>query len=76
MNLPENALIEWLWLQKDKTKYFLQSKVYVVYLIISVVSKTGFAIFLAHLVCLKSEKSEMPGNLQVHVSRITLIPSS
>jgi hypothetical protein len=55
-------------LQKDKTKYFPKSKVYVVYLVISVVSKTGFGIFLAHLVCLKSEKSEMPENFQVHVS--------
>jgi hypothetical protein len=34
----ENALIEWL--QKDETKYFLKSKVYGVYLVISVVSKT------------------------------------
>jgi hypothetical protein len=50
----ENALIECL--QKDTTKYFLKSKVYVVPLVISVVSKTGFEIFLAHLVCLKSEK--------------------
>jgi hypothetical protein len=44
-------------------------------LVISRVSKTGFGIFLAHLVCLKSEKSEMPGNFQVHdsyVSGITL----
>jgi NO-binding membrane sensor protein with MHYT domain len=43
---------------------------------ISAVSKTGFGIFSAHLVCLKSEKSEMPGNFQVYISRITLIPSS
>jgi hypothetical protein len=34
----------------------LKFKVYVVSLIISVVCKTGFGIFLAHLVCLKSEK--------------------
>jgi hypothetical protein len=46
------ALIEWL--QTETTKYFLKSKVYVVSLVISVVSKTGFGIFLAHLVCLKS----------------------
>jgi hypothetical protein len=50
----ENALIEWL--QKDTTNYFPKSKVYVVSLIISVVSKTGFGIILAHLVCIKSEK--------------------
>jgi hypothetical protein len=60
---------------KDTTKYFLKFKEYVVPLVISVVSKTGFGIFLAHLVCLKSKKSEMPGNFQVHVSRITLILS-
>jgi hypothetical protein len=66
----ENALE---WLQKATTKYFLKSKVYVVSLVSSVVSKTGFGIFPAHLVCLKSEKSEMPGIFQVHVSRITLI---
>jgi hypothetical protein len=50
----ENALIEGL--QKETTKYILKSKVYVVYLVISVVLKIGFVIFLAHLVCLKSEK--------------------
>jgi ADP-heptose:LPS heptosyltransferase len=50
----ENALIEWL--QKATTKYFPKSKYYVVSLIISSVSKTGFVIFLAHLVCLKFEK--------------------
>jgi hypothetical protein len=44
------------WLQKDTTKYFPKFKVYVVSLIIGVVSKTGFGNFLAHLVCLKSEK--------------------
>jgi hypothetical protein len=46
----------------------------VVSFVISVVSKTGFGIFLAHLACLKTEKSEMPGKFHVHVSRITLIP--
>jgi hypothetical protein len=56
----ENALIKWF--QKNTTKYFLRSKVYVVSLIISVVFETGFGIFLAHLVCHKSEKSEMAGN--------------
>jgi hypothetical protein len=70
----ENVLIEWL--QKDTTKYFLKFKVYVVSLVINVVSKTGFGIFLAHLVCLKYAKSEIPGKFQVHVSRITLISSS
>jgi hypothetical protein len=51
----KNAPIDWL--QKDTKKYFLKSKVYIVVsLLISVVSKTGFEIFLAHLVCLKSEK--------------------
>jgi hypothetical protein len=52
----ENALIEWL--EKDTTKYFLKSKVYVVSLVMSVVSKTAFGIFLAHLVCLKSENQK------------------
>jgi hypothetical protein len=61
---------------KRLNKIFPEIQVYVVYLAISVVSKTGFGIFLAHLACLKSEKSEMPENFQVHVSRITLIPSS
>jgi hypothetical protein len=46
-------------------------RLYVVYLVISAVSKTGFGIFEAHLLPLKSEKSEMPENFQVHVSRIT-----
>jgi hypothetical protein len=50
----ENASIEQL--QKDTKKYFLKSKVYVVSLIIIVVFKTGFVIYLAHLVCIKSEK--------------------
>jgi hypothetical protein len=50
----ENSLIEWL--QKDTATYFLKSKVYVVSLILSLVSKTSFGIFLAHLVRLKSEK--------------------
>jgi hypothetical protein len=68
------ALIELL--QKDTIKYFQKFKVCVVSLKINVVSKAGFGIFLAHLVCLKSEKSEMPGKFQVHVSRITLILSS
>jgi hypothetical protein len=45
-------------------------------LVRNVVFKTGLEIFLAHLVCLKSEKQEMPGNFQVQVSRITLITSS
>jgi hypothetical protein len=48
----------------------------VVYLVINAVSKTGFGIFVAHLVYLKSEKSEMPENFQVLVSKITLVPSS
>jgi hypothetical protein len=43
----ENALI---------TIFFLKSKVLVVSLLINVVCKTGFVNFLAHLVCLKSEK--------------------
>jgi hypothetical protein len=49
---------------------------YAVSLVISVVSKTDFGIFVAHLVWLKSEKSEMSGNFLVHVSRITIICSS
>jgi hypothetical protein len=53
----ENALIERL--QKDPTKYFPKSKYYVVSLVIILVFKTGFGIFLAHLICLKSEKKEM-----------------
>jgi hypothetical protein len=40
----------------------------VVSLVISVVSKTGLGIFLAHLVFLKSEKSGMPENFQVHLN--------
>jgi hypothetical protein len=51
--------------ERYKKKYLPKSKVYLVSLIISAVSKTGFGIFLAQLVCLKSEKSEMPGNFQV-----------
>jgi hypothetical protein len=62
--------------QKDTTKYFLKSKVYVVSLIISVVSKTGFGIFLAHLVCFKSEHLEITGNFKMHVSRMPLILKS
>jgi hypothetical protein len=61
----ENALIEALieWLQKDTTKCFLKSIVYVVSLIMSVVSKTGFGIFLSTS-CLS----------QIWKIRITLIP--
>jgi hypothetical protein len=54
--VSEIILNEFELLQIDTTKYFLKSKVYVVSLVISAVSKTGFEIFLAHLVCLKSEK--------------------
>jgi hypothetical protein len=55
MNLPKAMKIT-SKKKKNTTKYYLKSKVYVVYLAISVVSKTGFGIFLAHLVGLKSEK--------------------
>jgi hypothetical protein len=48
----ENVLI-------DSKKYFSKSKGYVVSKIISIASKTGFGMFLAHLVFLKSEKLEM-----------------
>jgi hypothetical protein len=44
----ENALIEWR--RKETTKYFPETKVYVVYL--SLVFKTVLGIFLAPLVCL------------------------
>jgi hypothetical protein len=70
----ENAPIKWL--QKDTKKYFLNSNVYVFSLVISLVCKTGFGIFPAHLIRLKSEKWEMPGNFKVHVSRITMILTS
>jgi hypothetical protein len=43
----KNALIEWL--RKETTKYFTKTKKYVVSLILSLVFKTVFAIFLAHL---------------------------
>jgi hypothetical protein len=36
--------------------YFPKSKVNVVSIVISVISRIGFGIFLVHLVCLKSEK--------------------
>jgi hypothetical protein len=45
--------------------FYQKSKVYVVSLVISVVSKTGFGILLAHLISFKSEKKGMPGNFQV-----------
>jgi hypothetical protein len=50
----ENALIEWL--PKETTKYFPNTKVYVVSLDLSLVFKTVFGIFLAPLVYLKSVK--------------------
>jgi hypothetical protein len=47
----ENALIEWF--RKETTRFFMETKVYGVSLILSLVFKTGFRIFLAPLVCLK-----------------------
>jgi hypothetical protein len=41
-------------------------------LVVSLIFKTVLGIFLTLLVCLKSVKSEMPGNF----SRNTLIPNS
>jgi hypothetical protein len=48
--ITENAL------QKNTTKYFRECKVNVVFFVINFVSKTGFGIFSAYLVCLKFEK--------------------
>jgi hypothetical protein len=42
-----NVLIEWL--RKDKTKFFTKTRVYVVSLMLSLVFKTVFGIFLAAL---------------------------
>jgi hypothetical protein len=50
----QNVLIEWLW--NEITRTFTKTKVYVVSLILSLVFKTVFEIFLAPLVCLKSVK--------------------
>jgi hypothetical protein len=41
--------------------------------VISLISKTGFGIFLAHLVCLKSEKSKMPENFQKSTSAFSVL---
>jgi hypothetical protein len=55
MNLPKALKMPLLSDYKyDSKKYFLKSKEH--FLVISVVSKTGFGIFLAQMVCLKSEK--------------------
>jgi hypothetical protein len=64
----ENALIEWL--RKEITMFLTKTKVYLVSLILSLVFKTGFGIFLAPLSCLKSVKWEMSGNFQVRSQRI------
>jgi hypothetical protein len=56
MNLPKALKMLKMTPKRYTTKYFLKSKAYVVSLVISVVSKNGFGIFLAHLVCLKFEK--------------------
>jgi hypothetical protein len=50
----ENAPIEWL--RKETTRYFSKIKVYVVSLVLSLVYKTVFGIFLAPLFGLKSVK--------------------
>jgi hypothetical protein len=50
----ENAPIEWL--QKETTRYFLKTKVYVIPSVLSLVFKTVFGIFLTPPVCLKSVK--------------------
>jgi hypothetical protein len=50
----ENALIEWL--QKETTRYFTKIIVYAVSLVLSLVFKTVFGIFLESLVLLKSVK--------------------
>jgi hypothetical protein len=46
----QNALIEWLW--QESTRYFTKIEVCVVSLVLSLVFKTVFKIFLAPLVCL------------------------
>jgi hypothetical protein len=56
MNLPKVLKLERI--QKDTKKFYQKSKVYVVSLIFSVVSKTGFGILLADQVCLKSENKK------------------
>jgi hypothetical protein len=57
----ENALIEML--RKETTRYFTKTKVYVASLVLSLVFKIVFAIFLASLVCLKSvKKKERPAH--------------
>jgi hypothetical protein len=50
----ENAFIEWLL--KKTIRYFTKIKVYVVSMVLSLVFKTVFEIFLARLACLKSLK--------------------
>jgi hypothetical protein len=45
-------------------KVFYEIKVHVVSLVLSLIFKTVFGMFLAHLVCLKSVKLEMPGSFQ------------
>jgi hypothetical protein len=62
----ENAFIEWVW--KENTKYFPKIKVCVVSLVLSLVFKSVFGIFLTPLVCLKPVNYEM-------FSRNTLISS-
>jgi hypothetical protein len=58
---------------KRDHKVFYETKVYVVSLVLSLVFKIVFGIFLAHLVCLKSVQLKMSGSFQVS-SRNTLIP--
>jgi hypothetical protein len=53
MNLPKALKMPQLT-PKDTKKYSPKSKVFVVSLVISVVLKTGFGTFLAHLECLKA----------------------
>jgi hypothetical protein len=50
----QHALIEWL--RKETTRYFTKTKVNVVSLVLSLVFKTVFGIFLTSLICLKSVK--------------------
>jgi hypothetical protein len=50
----EHALVEWL--RNETTRCFTKTKIYVVSLVLSLVFKTVFGIFLAPLVCLKSVK--------------------
>jgi hypothetical protein len=52
----QNALIEWI--RNETTRCFTKIEVYVVSKVLSLVFKTVFGIFLAHIFCLKSLKQD------------------